>query len=164
MNKHPLLLEETQKVTRAERNHHAQVSLLERAGTCTGRHCLLQEDTGSAKSGGTYGFLRSRSINSRSEHRSTDRYFMSLCKPRRLRRQRICLQCRRPGFDPWVGKIPWRREWQPTPVFCRGNPMDGGAWRATIRGVAESRTRLCELTLSLCAKHNSPKAGATKGP
>ena len=24
---------------------------------------------------------------------------------------------RRPGFDPWVGKIPWRREWLPTPVF-----------------------------------------------
>ena len=23
----------------------------------------------------------------------------------------------RPGFDPGVGKIPWRREWQPTPVF-----------------------------------------------
>jgi len=21
------------------------------------------------------------------------------------------------GFDPWVGKIPWRREWHPTPVF-----------------------------------------------
>ena len=27
------------------------------------------------------------------------------------------MQCRRPGFGPWVGKIPWRREWQPTPVF-----------------------------------------------
>ena len=26
-----------------------------------------------------------------------------------LRGRRICLQCRRPGFDPWVGKIPWRR-------------------------------------------------------
>ena len=26
-------------------------------------------------------------------------------------------QCRRPKFDPWVGKIPWRRKWQPTPVF-----------------------------------------------
>ena len=26
--------------------------------------------------------------------------------------KRICLQCRRPGFDPWVGKIPWRRERQ----------------------------------------------------
>ena len=32
----------------------------------------------------------------------------------------MCLQCRRPGFDPWVGKIPWRREWQPTPVFLPG--------------------------------------------
>ena len=28
------------------------------------------------------------------------------------------LQCGRPGFDPWVGKIPWRRAWQPTPAFC----------------------------------------------
>ena len=27
------------------------------------------------------------------------------------------LQCRRSGFDPWVGKIPWRGTWQPTPVF-----------------------------------------------
>ena len=25
-----------------------------------------------------------------------------------------------PGFDLWVGKIPWRREWLPTPVFCPG--------------------------------------------
>ena len=33
---------------------------------------------------------------------------------------RICLQCRRPGFSPWVGKIPWRREWQPIPVFLPG--------------------------------------------
>ena len=34
-------------------------------------------------------------------------------------------QCRRPerlGFDPWVGKIPWRRAWQPTPVFLPGEP------------------------------------------
>ena len=30
---------------------------------------------------------------------------------------RICLQCRRPRFDSWVGKIPWRRKWQPAPVF-----------------------------------------------
>ena len=29
-------------------------------------------------------------------------------------------QCRRYGFDPWVRKIPWRREWQPTPVFLPG--------------------------------------------
>ena len=26
----------------------------------------------------------------------------------------------RPGFDPWVGKIPWKRKWQPSPVFLPG--------------------------------------------
>ena len=30
------------------------------------------------------------------------------------------LQCRRPGFDPWVGRILWRRERLPTPVFWPG--------------------------------------------
>ena len=30
------------------------------------------------------------------------------------------MQCGRPEFDPWVGKIPWRRAWQPTPVFLPG--------------------------------------------
>ena len=34
------------------------------------------------------------------------------------------MQCRRHGrslgFDPWVEKIPWRRKWQPTPVFLPG--------------------------------------------
>ena len=39
-----------------------------------------------------------------------------------LRQQRIHLQCRRPGFDPWIEKIPWRRAWQPTPVFLPENP------------------------------------------
>ena len=29
-------------------------------------------------------------------------------------------QCRRQGLDPWVGKIPWRRKCQPTPVFLPG--------------------------------------------
>ena len=28
---------------------------------------------------------------------------------------------KRPGFDPCVGKIPWRRKWQPTPVFLPGD-------------------------------------------
>ena len=27
---------------------------------------------------------------------------------------------KRHGFDPWVGKIPWRRAWKPTPVFLSG--------------------------------------------
>ena len=30
------------------------------------------------------------------------------------------LQCRRPRFEPWVGKISWRRKWQPTPVSLPG--------------------------------------------
>ena len=30
------------------------------------------------------------------------------------------MQCRRPGFDPWIGKVPWRREWLPSPVFLPG--------------------------------------------
>ena len=46
-------------------------------------------------------------------------------------------QCRRREFNPWVGKIPWRRKWQPTPVFWPGNPMDRGARWATVRGVTE---------------------------
>ena len=32
----------------------------------------------------------------------------------------ICLQCWRPRFNPWVGKTPWRRKWQPTPVLLPG--------------------------------------------
>jgi len=35
-------------------------------------------------------------------------------------KKRICLQCRRPGFNPWVQKIPWRRKWQSTPVSLPG--------------------------------------------
>ena len=31
-----------------------------------------------------------------------------------------CRRHKRRGFDPWVGKIPWRRAWQPTIVFLHG--------------------------------------------
>ena len=46
-------------------------------------------------------------------------------------------QCKRPkrcGFDPWVGKIPWRKAWQPTPVFLPGEFHVRGAWLATLHG------------------------------
>ena len=46
-------------------------------------------------------------------------------------------QCRRHGFDPWVGKIPWRRKWQLTPISCLGNSMDRGAWRVIVYGVTK---------------------------
>ena len=36
------------------------------------------------------------------------------------RQSKLCLKCRVCGFDPWVRKIPWRREWQPIPVILPG--------------------------------------------
>ena len=39
-------------------------------------------------------------------------------------------QCKRLGFNPSVGKIPWRRKWQLTPVFLSENSMNRGAWQA----------------------------------
>ena len=39
---------------------------------------------------------------------------------------RICLQWSRPRFDPWVRKIPWIREWYPTPVFLPGESHGQG--------------------------------------
>ena len=34
-------------------------------------------------------------------------------------------QCRRCGFDTWIRKIPWRMNWQPTPVFLPGKSHSG---------------------------------------
>ena len=39
--------------------------------------------------------------------------------------------------NPWVGKIPWRKKWQPLQYSYQENPIDKGAWWATIHGVAE---------------------------
>ena len=41
-----------------------------------------------------------------------------------------------PKFDPWVRKVPWRREWLPSLVFVPENSMDRGAWLATVHAVA----------------------------
>ena len=41
-----------------------------------------------------------------------------------------------------------RRQWHPTPYSCLENPMDGGAWWAAVRGVAEGQTRLSDFTLT----------------
>ena len=51
------------------------------------------------------------------------------------------LQCGRPGFDPWVWKIPWRRKWQPTPVFLPGESHGPRSLvQATVPGVVKSQT------------------------
>ena len=41
-----------------------------------------------------------------------------------------CRSHKRHGFDPWVGKIPWRRAWQPTPVFLPGESHGQRCWLA----------------------------------
>ena len=46
------------------------------------------------------------------------------------------------GLDTSIGKIPRRRTWQPTLIFLPGNPMDRGAWWATVHRAAKSQTRL----------------------
>ena len=48
----------------------------------------------------------------------------------------------RPGFNPWVGKISWRRAWQPTPVFLPGESQGQRARWAMVHRVAKSRTQL----------------------
>ena len=53
-----------------------------------------------------------------------------------------------PGFDPWFGKIPWRREQLPTPVFWPEEFMDRGAWQATVHGVAKSPIQLSDFHFS----------------
>ena len=57
--------------------------------------------------------------------------------PRWLRRYRIHLQCRGPKFNPWVGKIPWRKEWQPTPVFLPGELHGQRTWGLKELDMAE---------------------------
>ena len=47
----------------------------------------------------------------------------------------------RHGFNPWVGKIPWRKRWQPTPVFLPGESH--GTWQATVHKVAKSEETAC---------------------
>ena len=50
-------------------------------------------------------------------------------------KESACNAGERPGFNPWVRKIPWGREWLPAPVSLPGDPMDRGAWRATVCGL-----------------------------
>ena len=53
-----------------------------------------------------------------------------------------CRRHKRRGFDPWVGKILWSRAQQSAWYPCLENPLDTGAWLATVHGVARNRTRL----------------------
>ena len=54
----------------------------------------------------------------------------------------------------------WRRKWQPTPVSLPGyNPMNRGAWRATVHGVTKSQTWLSDWACMQCGAYMCEKWG-----
>jgi len=53
-----------------------------------------------------------------------------------------CRRRKRRRFDPWVEKIPGEGHGNPLQYSCLKNPMDRGAWQATVHRVAKSLTRL----------------------
>ena len=62
-----------------------------------------------------------------------------------LRWQRICLQCGRPRFSPWVEKIPWKMKWLPSPIFWLGKSHGQRSLLSRVHGVAKrigSRTHI----------------------
>ena len=76
------------------------------------------------------------------EERSFECYSPKIGLPRWCCGKESFCQCRRRGFNHWVGKILWRSKWEPIPVFLSGesHPMDREVWRATVHGVAKSWT------------------------
>ena len=54
-----------------------------------------------------------------------------------------------PGSIPGSGRSPGEGNGNPLQYSCLENPMDRGAWQATVDGVAKSRTRLSNLTYLL---------------
>ena len=55
---------------------------------------------------------------------------------------RICLQCRRCRFGPWVWDIPWKRAWHPTPVFLPG----GSRGQRSLVGYSHKESDMTEVT------------------
>ena len=60
-----------------------------------------------------------------------------------------------PGFNSWVGKIPWRRAWQPTPVFLPGeshgwrNLVGYSPWSCKESDMTEQQRNHAHITLSV---------------
>ncbi|CAI9165511.1 unnamed protein product [Rangifer tarandus platyrhynchus] len=65
-----------------------------------------------------------------------------------------------PGSIPQSGRFPGEGNGNPLQYSCLENPMDGGAWWATVHGVAKSQMRLSDFTffLSTCFILSGPKS------
>ena len=64
-----------------------------------------------------------------------------------IRTSQVALMVKKPpanaggaGSIPGWRISPWRRAWQPTPVFLLGDSMDRGAWWATVHRIVDHRT------------------------
>ena len=69
--------------------------------------------------------------------------------PRWLIIKESAWQCKRCGFHPWVGKIPWRRAWQPTPVFLPGESHGQRSLVGLQSMALQSQTQLKRLSILL---------------
>ena len=69
------------------------------------------------------------------------------------RLKHLCLQCGRPGFDPWIGTSSGEGNGNPLQYSCLENLTDGRAWWATVHGVANSRTQLSDFTFTSLSTH-----------
>ena len=76
--------------------------------------------------------------------------------PRWLNGKESTCQCRRCRFDPWVGKIPWRRAWQPTPVFLPGESHGQRNLAGYSHKVTKSQTQLKWLITHACTSIFAP--------
>ena len=61
---------------------------------------------------------------------------------------REAVQCRWPGFNPWIGKSSRGGHGNPLQYSCLENGMDRGAWQTTVHGITKSWTRLKQLSSS----------------
>ena len=64
-----------------------------------------------------------------------------------------CRICKRCGFYPWVGKIPWRRKWQPIPIFL---PRESQGQRSLV-GYSPWGCKKLDKTEHQCTHINNNK-------
>ena len=73
-----------------------------------------------------------------------------------MRGKELTCQCRRRkrrGFNPWFGKIHWRRAWQPTAVFLPGESLGQRSWQVSAHRIAKSQTQLKQLSTHTVPTH-----------
>ena len=68
-----------------------------------------------------------------------------------------CRRHKRRGFDPWTGKIPWKRHGNPLKYSCAENHIDRGAWRP--KSIGSQRVRHERMKIDLKVTENKDGEG-----